>query len=70
MLIYDLLPWSWNCSWIFWLLTIPVAIAAIVFLVLASQKSQPGKNQYDLPEEDEENGEDDSEDGQEEDTES
>ena len=76
MLIYDLLPFSLNCSWIFWLLTIPVAIAAIVFLVLASQKSQPGKNQYDLPEEDEENeedgedGEDDSEDGQEEDTES
>lgn len=76
MLIYDLVPFSLNCSWIFWLLTIPIAIAAIVFLVLASQKSQPGKNQYDLPEEDEENeeneedGEDDSEDGQEEDTES
>ncbi len=55
MLIYDLLPWSWNCSWIFWVLTIPAAVAAIVFLVFANRESQPERNQYDIP--DEEGGE-------------
>ena len=61
MLIYDLLPWSWTCSVIFWLLTLPAASAAVFFLVLANRESQPGKNQYDQPEDDEEEEEEEEE---------
>ena len=61
MLIYDLLPWSWNCSVIFWILTLPAAGAAVFFLVLANRESQPGKNQYDQPEDDEEEEEEEEE---------